>query len=97
MHLCVVCSVRTASVTVGLNPEMINSTDASTQIQMAMKNVSANFIFYFSLSVEFELLLADDVLTDVNAYASAWKSMNESLESSVVIKGMLCYRKISAP
>lgn len=85
-------SVKTASVMVGLNPEMINSSESSAQIQMAMKNVSANLIFYFSLSVEFELLLVDDAVTDVNAYASAWKSMSETLESSVVLKGIFyCY------
>lgn len=71
------------------NPDMVNPSDATSQIQIAMKNVANNFVFYFSISIDFDSILLDGVALDVNSFASAWKSLNEAGESSAVVKGKL--------
>ncbi len=66
---------------------MINPADTSLQLQAAVKNVTANVVFYFVIPFDFDAVLTSNSI-DVNGFASAWKSLDESNEASVVIKGM---------
>jgi hypothetical protein len=75
------------NVPLSVNPQMINPADASLQLQAAVKNVTANVVFYFVIPFDFDAVLTSNSI-DVNGFASAWKSLDESNEASVVIKGM---------
>jgi AP-1 complex subunit beta-1 len=76
------------SLMLSINPQLVNNQDGGQQIQAAMKNLATNSVFYFVVPVEFDIILSSDANgIDVNTFASQWKSSDESLESSVVIKG----------
>jgi AP-1 complex subunit beta-1 len=81
---------RSANVLVPLqiNPQLINSADASGQIQAAVKNLANNTVFYFAFTVDFEALVAAVAAPDVTTFAGQWKSADESQEASVVIKDL---------
>jgi hypothetical protein len=70
------------------NAQFVNPQDTSSQIQAAMKNLATNSVFYFVIPVEFESLFASGSALDVNSFASSWKSLDESAETSVVLKGI---------
>ena len=46
-----------------------------------------NTVFYFVIPVDFEALLQSSAQVDVNTFAGQWKTLDESSETSVVIKG----------
>ena len=80
-------SSASASVVVTCTPPMLNNTDVSLNLQVAMKNVSANSVFYFSIPVAMETLFTPNATMDVSALANAWKGMDENLEVSQIVNG----------
>ncbi|RYG63575.1 hypothetical protein EON64_15655 [archaeon] len=67
---------------------MLNSQDVSLNVQAAIKNAATNSVFYFVLPVDIEATLASAQPVDVNAFAAAWKGLDEASEVSVVIKDL---------
>jgi hypothetical protein len=68
-------------------PQMYNPQDASGVIQAAIKNLASNNVFYFSIPVSLEVVFAAGATMDVAALATAWKSIEESQEASVLVNG----------
>lgn len=66
---------------------MVNAQDTSLNVQAAIKNLATNAVFYFVIPVDLDALFQSGASLDVNSYASTWKSMDESTEVSIVIKG----------
>ncbi len=56
-------------------------------MQAAVKNIATNAVFYFSIPVALEALMAPGIVMDVNALAAAWRSIDDSLEASQVVNG----------
>lgn len=75
------------SLSLTLNPQMVNPQDATLNLQSAVKNVTTGAVFYFIIPVSLEVLFKT-VPVDVQSYAAAWKAFDESLEVSVVIPDM---------
>lgn len=71
-----------------VNSQLVNPQDTSLQLQAAMKNMSTNAVFYFVIPLDVTILLSQGS-TDVPSFASQWKSIDDSLDVSKVIKGTL--------
>jgi hypothetical protein len=83
-------SVAPASLALTISPQMLNPQDVSLNIQTAIKNMATEAVFYFTIPVAMEVLFVSGGGNnmDVNAFATSWKGMDESLACSVVVNNL---------
>lgn len=82
-------STASTSLALSINPQMINPQDSSLNIQTAIKNMATEAVFYFTIPVSMDVLFTSvGSAMDVNAFATNWKSMDESLASSVIVNNL---------
>lgn len=67
---------------------MVNPENPSLNLQVAIKNTATNTVFYFTAPIAMEALMASTPAMDTQALAGAWKSLDDSMEVSVVVNGM---------
>jgi hypothetical protein len=72
-----------------VNPTMVNPQDVSLAVQAAIKNMATQAVFYFTIPVNLEALFARPAAMDIAAFGTAWKSMDESHEASIVVNGKI--------
>jgi hypothetical protein len=68
---------------------MLNPAEVTLTIAAAIKNMTTNSVFYFTLPVSMEALFGRVPAMDINAFAGAWKGLDESHEASAVASGKL--------
>jgi hypothetical protein len=66
---------------------MVNPAESTLTVQAAVKNAANNTVFYFVIPVALEALMVPGVNMDVQALVAAWKSIDDSLEVSIVVNG----------
>jgi AP-1 complex subunit beta-1 len=81
-------SVCSYSLGLTVNPAMVNPADTAMTLQAAIKNITTNSVFYFVVPIEMDAVFSSGSAMDVTAFATTWKSMDESAETSVVIKDL---------
>jgi hypothetical protein len=86
--LCVTCSTATASLVLVATPQMYNPADTSGGIQAAIKNMTSNTVFYFSIPISLEVVFAPGATMDLQALVTAWKAVEESLEVSALVNDL---------
>lgn len=62
--------------------------DFNLSLQAAIKNMTTNAVFYFTIPVSLEALFVPGAGMEVTALVAAWKGIEEALETSVVVNGM---------
>lgn len=68
---------------------MVNPAETNLVVQAAVKNSANNTVFYFSIPVVLESLMVPGAPMDVQSLVTAWKSIEDALEVSVVVNGLL--------
>mmetsp|Transcript_53076 Transcript_53076/g.79308 ORF Transcript_53076/g.79308 Transcript_53076/m.79308 type:complete len:158 (+) Transcript_53076:102-575(+) len=53
---------------------------ASSQVQVAIKNMATGFVFYFACNFNFAALFSPDGALDRSAFIEAWKSIDDRKE-----------------
>lgn len=76
------------SLLLTVSPQLLNAQDASANLQAAIKNLTTNSVFYFTVPIAVEALLVAGGGMDVNALVSTWKSIDDSLEVSAVVSDL---------
>lgn len=72
-----------------VTPQMHNPQDVSLTLQTAIKNMTTQAVFYFTIPVAMETLFAPGSSMDVTAFANTWKSIDDSQEASQLLNGKL--------
>merc|ERR1711907_223488 len=67
---------------------MVNPENPSLSLQIAVKNTANNTVFYFAAPIAMEALMASTPAMETQALAGAWKSLDESMEVSVVVNDL---------
>lgn len=88
--LCHFYSVTSASLPLMVNPAQVNPADSSLNLQVAMKNLSSNAVFYFGIPYTIDILFVEASIPDVQSYVQLWKGFDESLEVSALVNGKSC-------
>jgi len=70
------------------SPQMVNPSEASLKLQAAIKNPVTNAVFYFTIPINMECLMAQTPAMDINTLVAQWKSIDDSLEVSVVVNDL---------
>ena len=76
-----------SSLPLTVNPAQVNPADSSLNLQVAMKNLSTNAVFYFGIPYTIDILFVPAPIPDVQSYVQLWKGFDESLEVSVLVNG----------
>ena len=77
-----------ASIPLTFSPQMMGTTDPSP-IQVAIKNMTTNAVFYFNVPILLEaLFVSGGVPMEVQDLVSTWKSMDESSEVSMIVNDL---------
>lgn len=79
--------VQRASVPLTTNPNSANIADTTLNLQAAIKNMHTNAVFYFLIPNTFDALLVSSSPPDITAFVASWKSIEDSLEVSMLING----------
>jgi hypothetical protein len=66
---------------------MLNPENPNLVLQVAVKNLTTNAVLYFAVPVAMDTLFAPSAPMEVQALVSAWKSIEDALEVSVIING----------
>ena len=73
-----------SSVEMVVTPNMLapvpNGQSASPQVQVAIKNMATNNVFYFAADFDFEAIFSADGALDRSAFIEAWKSIDDRKE-----------------
>ena len=85
-----VLSYANVTLVVTCTPPMLNPSEFSLNLQVAVKNIATNAVFYFGIPVSMEALFTPNATMDVNTLASTWKGLDESLEVSQIVNGNYC-------
>jgi len=75
-------------INLACSPQMLNPAEATLKIQAAVKNNATNAVFYFTIPVNMEYLMAPSPAMDVQALVAAWKSIDDTLEVSAVVNNL---------
>jgi len=75
-------------INLACSPQMLNPADPALKIQAAVKNNATNAVFYFTIPINMEYLMAPSPAMDVQALVAAWKSIDDSLEVSAVVNNL---------
>lgn len=71
-----------------VNPQAANPQDASLTLQTAMKNMVTGSVFYFMIPIPMNSMLDPSPQMELAALGSTWKSVDESLEVSVIVNDL---------
>lgn len=79
-----------SEVTLGLaaGAQFVNPQEFSLTIQAAIKNMATGSVFYFTIPVSMECLFVATPAMDIGALATAWKSIEDSLDAAVVVNDL---------
>ncbi len=81
--------VQHTSVPLGINPSFLNPQDTNLQLQVAMKNIQANNVFYFVVPLNLATLLVPTPPLEINNLVATWKSLDDSLGVSMILNGKI--------
>ena len=87
MNVVICCSTAVTQLNLACSPQMVNPENPSLNLQVAIKNTATNTVFYFTAPIAMEALMASTPAMDTQALAGAWKSLDDSMEVSVVVNG----------
>ena len=71
-----------------VTPQMLNNGDPSLNLQVAIKNSTTGAVFYFTAPIAMEHLMASAPAMEIQNLITTWRSIEESLEASVVVNDL---------
>ena len=80
-------SSTSAVLPLACTPQMLTTDNPNLLLQVAVKNIATNAVLYFTVPVAMDTLFAPSPAMEVQALVNAWKSIDDTMEVSIVING----------
>ena len=81
-------STTPARINLAVTPQMLNAAETNTNLQVAIKNTTTGAVFYFTAPIGMEYLMAATPAMEIQNLITTWRSIDESLEASVVVNDL---------
>ena len=80
-------SSTSAVLPLACTPQMLTTDNPNLLLQVAVKNIATNAVLYFTVPVAMDTLFSASPAMEVQALVNAWKSIDDTMEVSIVING----------